>query len=149
MNDTNTGFGESGIFGPVAYVGYGFADGTGYTAGNGGLVWGLIHFSTPVSRLFFSYLYGDITISDNLGDNLGFEVTDSPNNPGDGTFLGPGITQLTWNTGVLTSSGITSLTYTLDSADPPSVPKPSSLLLSGMGLTALIGLARRNRTTLT
>jgi hypothetical protein len=29
---------------------------------------------------------------------------------------------------------------------PPGVPEPSSLLLSGLGLAALIGLARQNRT---
>jgi len=35
---------------------------------------------------------------------------------------------------------------TWTTADPQTAPEPSSLLLSGLGLAALIGLARRNRT---
>jgi hypothetical protein len=37
--------------------------------------------------------------------------------------------------------------FTLDPSDPlPSVPELSALLVSGMGLAALTGLAHRNRT---
>jgi hypothetical protein len=38
------------------------------------------------------------------------------------------------------------MTFRVDATDPPGGPEPSSLLLSGIGLAALIGLARRNRT---
>lgn len=60
-------------------------------------------------------------------------------------FARPGITPVEWaapdNFGLV---GIESMTYTLDSSDP--APEPSPLLLSGIGLVALIGLAYRSRT---
>ena len=126
-------------FGDLTYnVDYSFADGTGSTEfqlHSGDLSTnGEVFFTSPVSELEFSYFGNPFLVGDNLGDDFfGPEGSTSYS----GTFAGPGITSISWQ-GFTFVDGITSLSYT--------VPEPSSLLLSGMGLAALIGLARRSRT---
>jgi hypothetical protein len=125
--------------GDVDYeVDYSFADGTGFTAVNLSqeIVGGEIFFTNPVSDAEFSYYGGPFDASDNLGDTFFGSFDEGAG--GTVTFAGPGITSLGWQDGDAFVNGITSLSYT--------VPEPSSLLLSGMGLAALIGLARRDRT---
>jgi hypothetical protein len=122
-------------FGFIYSVSYEFADGGGTTSGN--FSWGFagsIEFTIPVSSVTFDYFGGPLSLSDNIGDRLYF-----PDDPvaGTETFSGPAISEIDW-TSWNDLGGITSLSYT--------VPEPSSLLLSGMGLAALIGLAYLNRT---
>jgi PEP-CTERM motif len=124
----------------VTVVSFTFADGTGVAESNGAFgAGGYIDFTVPVSDVSFVANGDRFVVSDNLDDALyGY-------GSGTGAFANPGITVLDWGTySDLAPAGISSLTYTLDSVDP--VPEPSSLLLSALGLTTLIGLARRNRT---
>lgn len=132
------------LFGTQYFVDYSFADGTGETAGNALASYsGVVNFSSPVSELTFSWVQGAVPFffSDNMGasftapDDVGCCVFS-----GTVTLTGTDISQIEWSGGDLLG-GITSMSYTVDA----SVPEPSSLLLSGMGLAALIGLARRNR----
>jgi hypothetical protein len=116
------------IYGTPYFVDYSFADGTGETDGNALFNYGgTINFTVPVSSVTFSWVQGII------GD---FGPTNPDGSSGVTTLTGS-ISQINWYAGDLLG-GITSMSYT--------VPEPSSLLLSGMGLAALIGLARRNRT---
>lgn len=137
------------LFAPATIVSFTFADGTGLAEAEGAAsAQGYIYFTIPVSDVSFVW-NGDIfAATDNLNDSFNSYNASNPNyNSGTATFAGPGITWIGWGTySDLSPAGISSLTYTLDTADPPSMPEPSSLLLSGMGLAAFIGLARRNRT---
>lgn len=126
------------LFGDQYYVDYSFSDGTGVTEGNYLAAYaGAINFTEPVSSVTFDWLK-DIDFA--AGDNLGDSFT-APGNvfvgSGTETFQGTDITQIQWY-GAGLNVGIASMSYT--------VPEPSSLLLSGIGLAALIGLARRSRT---
>jgi hypothetical protein len=124
-------------------VSFSFADGTGMAEEQGPMgAIGSINFTTPVSGLSF-YLYGPYqSATDNLGD--AYFMPDSFE--GTVAFAGPGITSIDWEIGDNTGlAGIESMNYTLDGTDPPNVPEPSSLLLSGIGVAALIGLTSRNR----
>jgi hypothetical protein len=116
--------------------GYAFADRTGNTEGN---YWfgyiGVIDFSVPVSDLTLIWFANDqFTLTDNVGDSIGCGDCS-----GVSTLQDSGITQISWQVGG-ELGGIESMSYTLDATDPPSVSEPSSLLLSAMGLAALIGL---------
>ena len=123
-------------------VDYSFADGTGSTEfelHSGDLSTnGEIYFTNPVSNVEFSYFGNPFLVGDNVGDGF-FAPEESTSYSG--TFAGPGITSIGWQ-GYSFVGGITSLSYTVDA----NVSEPSPLLLSGMGLAALIGFARRNRT---
>jgi hypothetical protein len=114
------------IYGDQYFVDYNFADGTGFTEGNFLANYaGTIDFSTPVTDLTYSWVCGTICS----------DIFAASNSSGVTTVEGP-ISQITWYGGDL-EAGITSMSYAVDAADP------SSLLLSGMGLIALIGLRRR------
>jgi len=134
----------SGLIASV--VDFTFADGSGQitTAGIYGEL-GSIDFTTPVADLVLNWDGNDsyaFWMLDNIGDCFC-----NPNNGGiSGTvnWSGPGISSVGFGSGD-GDAGIDSVTYALD-GPAPSVPEPSSLLLSGIGLAALIGLARRNRT---
>jgi len=134
-------------WGNTSLVSYSFSDGTGESEGNSLLGYtGTIDFTTPVSDVSFAWLGVTLfTADDNVGDSY---ICDTICTSGTGAFPGTGITEITWQAGDEVG-GITSLAFTLDASDPPdppSVPEPSSLLLSCMGLAALLGLVRRNRT---
>jgi hypothetical protein len=132
---------------PCPVVSFTFADGTGVAEDQGPMgAIGSLAFTTPVVGLSYDwYAPGYWGSSDNLGDTY-FTPNDYDASTGTVAFAGPGITSVEWdapnNFGLV---GIESMTYTLDG--PPSVPEPSSILLSGVGLVALIGLARRKRAT--
>jgi hypothetical protein len=132
------------LLGNTSLVDYSFAGGTGSTMGNSLLGYdGTINFSSPVSNVSFSWIAMDtFQIGDNVGDF--WADTTADDSSGTETLPGTGITQITWFGGD-EIGGITTLTYTVVPTDPPSVPEPSSLLLSGMGLAVIIGLTFRNR----
>ena len=131
---TSTSIGSTGSVppAPTFTVDYSFADGTGFSefiGGGGGGDTGEISFTNPVSSVEISFFGSEFEVNGLFFNyNPGAPPTDSA------TLVGP-ITYISWQTGDVLA-GITSFT----------VPEPSSLLLSGMGLAALIGLARRNRT---
>lgn len=137
----------------LTVVSFTFADGTGVADANGVFgAGGTINFTVPVSDLSFGWVGNGngpgyvFDVTDNVGDI--FHPSPTPSDPyppltGTETFAGPGITSLGWGT-YSVPGGISSLNYTLDTTAP--VPESSSLLLSGMGLAVLIGLARRHRT---
>lgn len=121
-------------------VSFTFADGTGTASAYGGLgAGGTLDFTNPVSDPSFEWEGLTFSASDNVGDS--FSSYPSFDTSGTVTWQGPGITSMQWisaNEG----GGIASLDPTPNSQ---SVPEPSSLLLSGIGLAALIGLAHRAR----
>jgi hypothetical protein len=131
---------------PATLVSFSFADGTGWIENQyafGSI--GALDFTTPVSDLSLDW-YGDFFLaSDNVGD-VYYESNEDNSPTGIAAFAGPGITSVQWGFSVNSgTAGIESVSYTLDGTDPPSVPEPSALLLSGAGLAALISLACRNR----
>src|SRR5580658_1407826 len=126
------------MFGWTVYqVDYTFADGTGYSRGDeadgygGGLT-----FDGSVSNVSFDWLGEPFQAQDNAGDEF-FSFAD-PQSPEQAIFSGNGITFLSWDSAD-TTGGITSIDPT-----PDRVPEPSSVLLSAMGIAALIGLARKS-----
>jgi hypothetical protein len=125
-------------------VDYSFADGTGFAQGDtNDEAFGAIFFTIPVSSVTFGW----------LGDIFAVEATDGESfgacsnfyqgcgiNSGAQTFTGNDITGLTWAGNDPGYGGISSLAYT---TEPVKAPEPSLFLLSGLGLTALLGFARR------
>jgi len=127
---------------PNYLVSFTFADGYGEVTTQG--VYGMtgsLDFITPVAGLSLDWDGQYFWAADNIGDTFGFP--DNSSSSGTIGWAGPGITLVNFGSGSA-DAGVDSMTYALDG--PASVPEPSSLLLSGMGLTALIGLARRYRT---
>jgi len=127
-------------WGNASLVDFSFAGGVGDTEGNSLLGYtGTISFDSPVSDVSLSWIATDVfEVWDNVGDSWFDTSTD--NGSGEITLPGAGITQITWQAGDEVG-GITALDPTPDSQ---SVPEPSSMLLSAMGIAALIGLARKS-----
>jgi hypothetical protein len=127
----------------VYQVNFDFADGTGFTVGdNADGYGGKLDFTTPVSDVSFDWFGFQFEAQDSAGDNFFPNYDPGPLSPAVEDFPGSGITYLTWYSAEATGG----ITYIDPNADSQTVPEPSSLLLSGIGLAALIGLARRNRT---
>jgi hypothetical protein len=126
---------------PAVLLDFTFADGSGkiITAGVNGEL-GSIDFMTPVADLSLNW-DGPDNYAPWFADNVGDSFFSHPNYGTSGTldWSGPGILFVNFGSGN-GDAGIDSMTYTLDSADPPNVPEPSALLLSGIGLAALIVL---------
>jgi hypothetical protein len=122
----------------TSIVDFSFADGTGYaiTQGSDGGGGG-IYFTTPVSDLSFDWDGFSIIVSDNLGDVFTDDPAHAiPDNPTQ-TFSGPGITYIGWADYFGPASGIGSMTYTEDVAEPNTLP------LLGLGLIALLAFSCR------
>jgi hypothetical protein len=122
-------------------VSYSFADGTGVVEGNSWYGYtGTIDFTTPVSNVTLDWFDAEHfeIVSDSAGDFFDNQEANAGNS-GVLTLPGSGITQINWFAGNEVG-GVESISYTLDGTDPPGVPEPSSLLLSVVGLAALISL---------
>ena len=121
-------------WGNTSQVDYTFAGGTGEAEGNSLLgYWGTINFDSPVSDVSFDWFdSASFEASDNVGDTYGAPCEGCS---GVGSFPGTGVTQINWQAADEVG-GITSLS----TQNSQSVPEPSSLLLSGIALAALIGL---------
>jgi hypothetical protein len=120
----------------VYTVDFSFDGGTGDVSGNAieGFAGGLV-FTIPVEEVTFSWVGEPFTATDNLGDEFD-TIFDTPEGPtGTTTFSGTGITEIGFTSGDLSAGGITSIDPIPDSQ---SVPEPSSLLLSVIGLAALL-----------
>ena len=129
-------------------VDYSFADGTGSASGDANdAESGTILFTLPVSSVTFGWVGGNVFAVQAIGGGTFVscfnEEDGCGSNSGVQTLVGSAITGLTWDSHDPGIGGIGSLSYTLDSTDPPSAPEPSALLLLGMGLAGLIGLARK------
>jgi PEP-CTERM motif len=114
--------------------GYGYARGD-YNDGDNGV----ITFTNPVSNLSVNWEATGSEFSMFAATNPGGSLyrCDPLPCPTQASFPGPGITSLSWQNDK-GFSGIDSLTYTVTAS-----PEPSSLLLLGSGLMALVGLFRR------
>jgi hypothetical protein len=124
--------------GGVYFVDFTFADGTGEARGS--IYEGqstTLNFTVPVHDLTFAWEGFQFTSNDNVGDSFGGPYDDNPDS-GIAQFAGPNITSAIF--GGSNYGGIYLFNYQLDSTN---MPEPSSLMLLGMGLTALIGLKRR------
>lgn len=129
---------------------YSFADGTGVT--DDPVVdsdVGSISFSIPVTAVTFGFTSDSEPFNVTFYGPNGapFETFSDPG-PGTGAFSGAesltfstDVTRIFWilGTGDIGFGGITSLGYT---EAPVSAPEPSSILLVGMGIVALLGLKR-------
>lgn len=118
-------------WGNTSLVDYSFLGGTGETEGNSLLGFdGMIDFTAQVSDVSFTWLGVTLFMaSDNVGDRF---LCDTICPAGTEAFQGTGITEINWQAGDEVG-GISSMTFTVNPADPPSVPEPSSLMLAGMG----------------
>jgi hypothetical protein len=124
--------------GYVYTIDFSFDGGTGVASGNGYVGYGgNLYFTQPVSDLMLDWVGFPMTITDNVGDDFYFDTFDGNGQYDMGTafFSGPGITSIFWASGADIQGGISSLDPT-----PADTPEPSALLLSAIGLTALIGL---------
>jgi hypothetical protein len=122
--------------GSICSVNFSFADGTGEVEGS---VYegegGSLFFTVPVSDVSFDWGGYLFNATDNVGDGL-FGNNPFAGSEGTGSFAGTGITEIDYSSPVY-NDGIHSISYV--------APEPSSLLLLGIGLAALIGLTRRGR----
>jgi hypothetical protein len=153
-------FNETNVLNGTGFIGLGSNGsgpmyGTGYEVLSIGINWS----DTGTPNPLYSIVYGfedTIVLGGQVLDSLcDYLVQTGPSSYqeidcGSGGLQAPYVSSVTysgsWGSAEIGFGGTESITIESNFTQRTVTPEPSSLLLSGMGLAALIGLARRNRT---